>query len=944
MAISASTNGHRADAANSIYLAGKSRYGTGSFLFFDAQGSTDPLDNSSARGLFVDSSNRLSYWNGTTTVRLTGGGSGTTPTWEEIYAVDATFALTSATWTITQSAAAALLTLTKSNVGAGAVLVLNNSGTGNDITGTSSTWSITAAGVITNTGLILGDDQTLAFGATTDGVIQWVNASSYLDIAGNTNFDGNMTIEASHTLTIAGAGGADKFTITAGDAVMGDGSLSITDADNAESVTIINNTATTIGNASSAAVVQLESTSLTTGCLLNLQLTEGTLSGGKYLRCWDATAGAENWSVGEDGLTTILGGAGSNMLVITAGDVSMADGSITVADADNAATLSVTNNTATTATPFVFAGSGTFTGSTTTSFMTITPSGLTSGTALYLPLAAATTGKGIHVVAGALSTGSAVAIAQDGEALAAGELLTITNTESGTLTAKTGALTSITNSMTHTNNSNVTEDFDDLSISRAVIRNTGGADANATTSAGALLKLANTITATTGTITDTVNGLEIVMSSGGSGNAISITHAHATTGVALNIAASGATSTGSLSITNNALTTGTGLLVTSSGTIITTGELVSLVGNSATTCTGLLRISGTGLTDGWAIEATGGGANMTSSGGVVNVAMGAATDGSGVKIVSSGVYTGTVGLLAVTGNSATTGSIVTVTANGLTTGTALTLTSTGTIVTTGEMISVVANSATTCTGLIRASGTGLTDGFVAELTGGGANATSSGGVLNLAAGAATAGSALKITTSGVYTGTTGVVDINAASANTGIIVDVGAAGLTTGTILKLNAVEATLTTGKYIQCYDGAADDFSVAKYGATTIAGNAAGTAALTLNAGDATLTSGHLNLTAGFIKAGTQALSGPGAVDIVHLTTEVTTTGADALTIADGADGQLKIITMVVDGGEGTLTPANPASSYATIKFNDVSDSVILVFVNSAWHILANYGCTIA
>lgn len=90
-------------------------------------------------------------------------------------------------------------------------------------------------------------------------------------------------------------------------------------------------------------------------------------------------------------------------------------------------------------------------------------------------------------------------------------------------------------------------------------------------------------------------------------------------------------------------------------------------------------------------------------------------------------------------------------------------------------------------------------------------------------------------------------------------------------------------------------------------------------------------------------QSLSGAGAVNLTTLVTELTTTGANALTLADGAEGQIKIITMIVDGGDGTLTPTNRAG-YSTITFNDVGDTVQLLFANGKWAIVSNYGCTVA
>ncbi len=91
-------------------------------------------------------------------------------------------------------------------------------------------------------------------------------------------------------------------------------------------------------------------------------------------------------------------------------------------------------------------------------------------------------------------------------------------------------------------------------------------------------------------------------------------------------------------------------------------------------------------------------------------------------------------------------------------------------------------------------------------------------------------------------------------------------------------------------------------------------------------------------------QALSGAGAVSLNTLHTQLTTTGAQAQTLANGVNGQIKIITMVADGGAGTLTPATFANG-TTIEFNDVGDSVILIYnTTGGWALVSNTGCTIA
>lgn len=88
----------------------------------------------------------------------------------------------------------------------------------------------------------------------------------------------------------------------------------------------------------------------------------------------------------------------------------------------------------------------------------------------------------------------------------------------------------------------------------------------------------------------------------------------------------------------------------------------------------------------------------------------------------------------------------------------------------------------------------------------------------------------------------------------------------------------------------------------------------------------------------------SGAGAVPITSGTVRLTTTGVDALTLANGANGQILAIVMVADGGDGTLTPTTK-TGYSTITFNDVGDSVVLqYFTTLGWMILSNNGCTVA
>ena len=94
-------------------------------------------------------------------------------------------------------------------------------------------------------------------------------------------------------------------------------------------------------------------------------------------------------------------------------------------------------------------------------------------------------------------------------------------------------------------------------------------------------------------------------------------------------------------------------------------------------------------------------------------------------------------------------------------------------------------------------------------------------------------------------------------------------------------------------------------------------------------------------------QSLSGPGAIDITALTTAFTSTAAgNALTLANGAQGQIKIIIYVAEaagGDTGVLTPTNLGSA-TTITFNAVGDSVILQFAGADWWVVGLRGAVVA
>lgn len=101
------------------------------------------------------------------------------------------------------------------------------------------------------------------------------------------------------------------------------------------------------------------------------------------------------------------------------------------------------------------------------------------------------------------------------------------------------------------------------------------------------------------------------------------------------------------------------------------------------------------------------------------------------------------------------------------------------------------------------------------------------------------------------------------------------------------------------------------------------------------------------GPIVGGAQALSGAGAVNITQLTTKFTSTAAgNALTLADGVEGQIKVIVYVAEaagGDTGVLTPTNLGAG-TTITFNAVGDACILQYLGTDWWAVSLRGAVLA
>lgn len=87
-------------------------------------------------------------------------------------------------------------------------------------------------------------------------------------------------------------------------------------------------------------------------------------------------------------------------------------------------------------------------------------------------------------------------------------------------------------------------------------------------------------------------------------------------------------------------------------------------------------------------------------------------------------------------------------------------------------------------------------------------------------------------------------------------------------------------------------------------------------------------------------ETLTGAGAVSVdTGITYFDSTAGAMAMTLADGVEGQRKLMVMLVDGGDVTVTPANYANGTALV-FNDVWDVAELLFTGTSWKLVRTLG----
>tara|TARA_Y100001951_G_C11086577_1_gene154341 strand:+ start:14 stop:463 length:450 start_codon:yes stop_codon:yes gene_type:complete len=94
-------------------------------------------------------------------------------------------------------------------------------------------------------------------------------------------------------------------------------------------------------------------------------------------------------------------------------------------------------------------------------------------------------------------------------------------------------------------------------------------------------------------------------------------------------------------------------------------------------------------------------------------------------------------------------------------------------------------------------------------------------------------------------------------------------------------------------------------------------------------------------------QALTGAGAADVTSAITNCTSSAAaQTVTLANGVQGQVKIICHIALSNSGTIVidPDGTGHGFANITLNAVGDSAVLMYNNVGWFIIGGNSAVVA
>lgn len=874
-------------------------------LRFASTNSATPFDSASY-GLYVDSSDRLVFSTlGSDTILGAAGAASTT--WDTLYAADKTLSIDSTTLLFAGTHATNdVFTISNAGGKSGDCVKINNSGTGMDVSGTSDKWTVSKTGASVFQASVTSP-AVVAYHSGSNGALT-IDAKGTGTITLGATSTGACTITraltATASITITGGAGTDIFTITAGDMLLSDTSIALTDADDATSVTFTND------SCAASPLVDVQGDGITSGYLLHLDTNnEASFTTGGYFECFDGTASA--FTIKADGATVIAGSAtGTDAFTITAGDITVTDGDVTMTVGNLLLSDGNVNITES---------------STSTAALTVA-AGVTSADAVVITADSLTgTESAVSISVDALVDGVGLKIEGTGEALTSGELLQVVNNEgAGNLATITGNLCSITSTLEE-NAGTLTADYDMLLLSRTDKQS----HASQYDAQGSLLKILKTQNKAAGTIVDAVINLEIESVS--TGSALILGDSVKITSVGVNER--------SLNIVN-ACTGKDAVLVTASGVLTDglAGLHVTLTGNVATGGAALLLDQNTGSPNAAArmLEIEADGIDMiavyidvdsATEDGFYMQSDGSIAAGKAVMHIDSGGTPAAdncyVGHFAFTG-TATAESVVLFADGG------------------GKDVTGI---------LIDCDPAYSAANLSAQLT----LFSDAAGDLPILmqfyhddSGAASGEYCAKINFFGhddndakeLYASIEVEQDDASNAAPDGILwikgdlagTNTASAGFTGNTVM-LGAAAATLTTAGAWDLTLSTA--LTAANEPRIVFTDGAAGN--ITMTAGG---TSGEIDLASPVLMSGTQAITGSGTINATTSITELNSTGGGAYGMDDGVEGQIKLVVFKTDPGTDAVITPTSQGGYTTHTMADAGDSVTLLFTNSLWYIIGQGG----
>lgn len=869
----------------------------GGILRFDATKSSNPLTNdSTGYGLYINSSGQLIFWNGTSTTILGSAGSLANFSLNDAYTDGSTITVSGSAVTLAGSHATNnVLALTLAGTGTGNMIDIQNNGTGTDgydIIGTDDAWYVSSAGALTAASLV-GASLTAPANLTIDAT-----GAGTITVAGTST--GAITLT---TATTCGAALTVTTTLTVGTgATFSDGAVTMTDNSNAQSaLKITNDTQSTYGNASDAGMVMFTSETISTGALLHLSLDETNLNGGYYLRCWGQDASAAVFAIKEYGATTITGNAaGTTAFTITAGDLVVDDSDASKFESEDGTTTLLT----------------------------------------------------LDNKAGVIASASAVLLIDAGGAVASGgNLLRIAATGSPNAGAigiefvgASKAMTALyidadptaSNVATINGGGALTSDFAVLTVSSdgalATGSNTFRVDTTGTPASGAIYAEFDFAG-----LTDTNENIGFKIDAGGKKVQALYIDADPLAGDVAYIKTDGATADNKAVL--NLVSAGTPaaagsnvLRVEFSGTATNTPCLVEIIGASKD-CQALNIDADPTALDVAYIHSD---AVIADNKALLSLhSAGATAAGSSVlRLAQAGTPAAATSYTFEIDNtgSTTTNNAVCVRINNHTS--------------TGAVIQATSAGAASPLLDLYSTNTGTTGVVITTTHTSTGSAVANDAVLVVNAYGLDAGDASTLYArieAEIMTATAGQEDgrlVFSAAANDSTLTQMAtlnprAGGSLAELVMGSGAGAAYVTSSG---AYDLILDTNQGTDSGNITITDGANGNITLTPNG------TGAVSLAGKVLMPETTTSSGAGAVAVTGAIHEITTTAADALTLADGTEGQVLFVVMVTDGGDGTLTPTNLAGTATTITFDAVGDAVTLLFTNSEWYVVGNNGCTLA